>query len=180
MAWEGDNVLRLTMHGAPQGWARAGHKIVGRPPRQFVQIFTPTPMRKYQNSVKSIAMTAMGDRPPLTGPLSVSMRFRMPVPASAPKYMKARMLAGEVAPITRPDVDNMAKAILDAIAERPPKLVELVERAEPLVFLNDWQVTRLFVTKVYAERAGVDVRIEAFMPQGQDAADDQQDGQLLE
>ena len=32
-------------------------------------------------------------------------------------------------------------------------------------FADDKQITRLFLTKVAAERPGVDVRIEAFEPQ---------------
>lgn len=166
MGWEGDNVLRFSLEGAPRGKGRPFFTTKGGYPRAI----TDKETRRYENSIREVAIKLMGDRPPLTGPLSVSMRFRFPVPASAPKYVRAEMLAGERAPIVRPDLDNLAKAILDAVAVRPLRPGGRPSgtrgaKTEALMFLNDWQVTRMFLTKIYAERPGVDVRIEAFNPQ---------------
>jgi Holliday junction resolvase RusA-like endonuclease len=80
----------------------------------------------------------------------------MPIPKSAPKRDKAAMAAGEVAHTGRPDLDNLAKAIFDGL--------------NGAVFRDDAQIVRTFLTKIYAEQAGVDVRVEAFAPQSGVAA----------
>ena len=49
----------------------------------------------------------------------------------------------------------MAKAILDAL--------------NTVAFADDAQICRLVCTKVYAEAPGVDVKVEAYAPQGGDA-----------
>ena len=62
------------------------------------------------------------------------------------------MAAGEIPPTTKPDTSNMVKAIEDAM--------------NGVAFVDDAQIVRLFATKLYAEVPGVDVRVEAFEPQG--------------
>lgn len=155
MAWEADNILSLSLNGAPKGWSRAGHKIVKSGKRLFVQTYTPHPMRKYQDSIRNAARVAMGERAPLTGPLSVSLRFRMPIPKSETKAVRAAMAAGEIAHVSVPDKDNMTKAIYDALNK--------------IVWRDDAQITRGFQTKIYHLTPGVDIRVEAFAPQGSDA-----------
>jgi Holliday junction resolvase RusA-like endonuclease len=102
--------------------------------------------------IKRVASFVMGSRPPLSGALSVSMRFRMPIPKSATKALKAAMAAGEVAHISKPDASNLVKAAEDAL--------------NGVMFHDDSQVVRLFVSKVYSDQPGLDVRIEALEPQG--------------
>lgn len=151
MGWESDSILSLNLRGTPKGWSRAGHRIVKSGARLFVQTYTPPPMRKYQDSIRMAAREAMGERAPLTGPLSVSLRFRMPIPKSGSKAVRAAMAAGEIAHISVPDKDNMTKAIYDAL--------------NTIVWRDDAQITRGFQTKIYHPTPGVDVRIEALAPQ---------------
>jgi len=155
MGWEADNILALTLHGMPKGWSRAGHRIAGKEGALFVQTYTPTPMRKYQDSIRGIARAVMVGRRPLTGALSVSLRFRMPIPKSEPKWRREAMAAGEIAHIVKPDKDNLTKAVYDALNK--------------IVWIDDAQITRGFQTKVYSLQPGIDVRIEALAPQEQAA-----------
>lgn len=155
MGWEADNVLTLTLDGKPKGWARAGHRIAGKEGSLFVQTYTPNAMRTYQESIRKIARTAMAGRSPLHGALSVSLRFRMPIPKSDPKWLRVAKAAGEIAHIIKPDKDNLTKAIYDALNK--------------IVWLDDAQISRGFQTKVYSLNPGIDVRIEALAPQEQAA-----------
>lgn len=155
MGWEADNILVLTLDGTPKGWSRAGHRIAGKEGGLFVQTYTPTPMRKYQESIRKLARAAMAGRVPLAGALSVSLRFRMPIPKSHPKWRREAMAAGEVPHIIKPDKDNLTKAVYDALNK--------------IVWVDDAQITRGFQTKVYSARPGIDMRIEAFGPQEQAA-----------
>lgn len=141
--------LTFSMAGEPRGKGRPRATVRGG----FASVYTDAKTRKYEASAKAVAVAAMAGRPPFEGPLSVSLRFRMPIPKSASKRTKAAMSAGETAHVSRPDIDNLGKAILDALNK--------------VVFHDDGQVVRAFSTKVYAEQPGVDVRVEAFMPQEQ-------------
>lgn len=142
-------VLRL--NGEPRGKGRPRVDTRGAFPR----IHTDAKTAKYERSVRMAATVEMGGRDPFEGPLSVSLRFRMPIPKSATKRVRTAMAAGEIAHTSRSDLDNMAKAILDAL--------------NTVVFCDDAQICRLFCTKVYAEAPGVDVKVEAYAPQGGDA-----------
>lgn len=143
--------LVFSMAGSPRGQGRPRATARGG----FATIYKDDKSRKYELSVARVAAVAMAGRAPLEGPLSVSLRFRMPIPASAPKRTKAAMAAGEIAPTTKPDLSNLMKAIEDGMNR--------------VVFSDDSQIVRSFVTKVYSDRPGVDVRVEAFAPQGTSA-----------
>lgn len=141
------NVLEFSMSGAPRGQGRPRTAVRGR----FATIYKDAKSRVYENSVKALAQKAMGDHAPFEGALSASFRFRMPIPKSATKRVKAAMAAGEIAPTTRPDNSNLVKAIEDAL--------------NGVAYRDDCQIVRTFITKVYSERPGVDVRVEPLEPQ---------------
>lgn len=140
-------ILSFSMSGLPQGKGRHNFDTRGRFPRAY----TPAKTARYEASVRRIAERKMDGRPPIEGGVGVAIRFRLPIPKSASKRTKAAMAAGEIAHVTKPDFDNMTKAILDAFNK--------------VVFRDDSQVCRAFIEKVYAERPGVDVRVEALAPQ---------------
>lgn len=137
----------FSMAGDPRGKGRPRTSVRGG----FARVFTDEKTRKYEKSVAAIARLAMAGREPFDGPLSVSLRFRLAVPASYSKKLRAAMLAGETAYLGRADVDNMAKAVLDGM--------------NGIAFADDVQIVRLFCTKIAAEKPGVDVRVEALTPQ---------------
>lgn len=137
----------FSLSGLPRGKGRPRATVRGG----FARVYSDPKTRKYERSIGTIAMAAMVGRPPLQGPLSVSLRFRMPIPKSETKAVRAAMAAGEVAHVGRPDLDNMVKAIFDGL--------------NGVVFADDAQIVRSFSTKVYSDKPGVDVRVEAFAPQ---------------
>jgi Holliday junction resolvase RusA-like endonuclease len=169
-------VLAFSMSGEPRGKGRPRVDTRG----VFPRMHTDQKTIEYERSISAVARKAMAGRPPFTGPTSVSLRFRVSVPKAATKSRRAAMLAGEIAPTTKPDIDNAAKACLDGMAVDAimrRKLLKLkrdgaqvdLDQAR-IVFRDDAQITRLFVTKVYAEQPGVDVRVEAFAAQTGEAA----------
>lgn len=146
--------VAFSMFGNPRGKGRPRTRVVKSKTRgAFAHVYTDEKTREYESSIKEIAVAAMDGHPPLTGPLSVSIRLRLPIPASATKKQRARLLAGDEALIGRVDVDNGAKAILDP--------------CNRVCFADDNQIVRLFVTKIAAERPGVDVKITPLAPQGE-------------
>lgn len=143
--------LVFSFTGNPRGKGTARAAVRGR----FATIYTDSKTRRYEGSVADVATEVMAGRPPIVGPVSMSVRFRLAIPKSVSKRLRAAMLAGEVAPTSKPDLSNMLKAIEDGMNK--------------IVFLDDAQIVRGFQTKIYSDKPGVDVRVEAYEPQGGDA-----------
>ena len=101
--------------------------------------YTPAKTKKYEAHVRLAASEAMGASPPYDGPLSVRVIASLLVPKSWSKKKTAAALGGEVRPTSRPDLDNYAKAALDALNE--------------IAWRDDSQVCQLFIEKRYAEYA---------------------------
>ncbi len=127
-----EDAITFEVRGAPvaKGRARIGRMANGRP-----IAFTPAATRKFEAVVRLNAQQAMAERAPLDGPLSVSVLAVLPIPQSWSKKKQEAARSGEVRPTSRPDVDNYAKAAIDACNE--------------VVFHDDAQVVDLSVRKVY-------------------------------
>ena len=147
------DAIVFRMAGAPKGKGRPRARVQipksGAAP--FAQLYTDDATRKYEASAKRVAVAAMGDVEPFTGALSVSIRFRLPLPKSMSKRDRAAALSGERAYLGHIDIDNMAKSILDA--------------CNGVCWIDDAQIVRLFLTKTAAEKPGIDVRVEPLEPQ---------------
>lgn len=140
--------LIFSMSGHPRPKGRPRTRVVpaarGRP--AFATIYTDEDTRKYEAAVAKIAALAMRGRKPFQGPLSVSIRFRLPLPQSLSKRDRAALLAGEEAYLGRADLTNYAKAIEDGL--------------NGVVWADDVQIVRLFLTKAASDKPGVDIRVE--------------------
>lgn len=84
--------------------------------------------------------------PPLAGPVDVHVLIRLKPCASTGKAKSLAMIGGAFVPAKTPDVDNMAKGVLDG--------------CKGVAFVDDRQVIRLVSEKMYAASEGVDVCIE--------------------
>ena len=146
-------VLHLSFNGDPRGKGRPRTAVRGR----HATIYTDAKTRSYEASIKAIAKAYMASRNdggrPLEGPLSVSIRFRLAIPKSTPKWLTKKYLSGEEAYLGQFDLDNMTKALNDGL--------------NGVCWIDDKQITRSFQEKIAAEVPGLDVRIEALTPQPQ-------------
>lgn len=112
-----------------------------------VVMFTPEKTADYEALVAAAASNAMRAEagPLFTGPLEAVLEMRIPIPVSWSKAHKAAALAGAELPTSKPDIDNVAKAILDA--------------CNGVVFRDDAQVVMLAATKAFSDEPGVRVVI---------------------
>lgn len=136
------SALVFSLSGQVRGKGRPRAAVRGA----HATIYTDEKTRAYERAAATVARLAMAGRPPFEGPLSVSLRLRFAPPKSTTKARRARLLSGEEAYLGSIDVDNGAKALLDAF--------------NGVCWGDDVQITRLWVTKVAAEKPGIDVRIE--------------------
>lgn len=137
--------IEFFVPGAPvgKGRPRAARRGAG------VVMFTPEKTVGYEGLVAATAAAALAGNAPthqlLDGPLEAVLEMRFPVPASWSKAKRARALAGVEWHTSKPDADNVAKAVLDA--------------CNGVVFRDDAQVVMLTATKLFSEMPGVRVVI---------------------
>lgn len=135
-------MIEIRIPGAPQGKGRA--RSMRLKSGQTIH-YTPEKTRTYEGVIKSLAIDAMGDGLPFGGPLELEIVCTYPVAASWPAWKRELALAGQLAATVKPDLDNVAKAVKDAL--------------NGVVWGDDTQVIRALITKVYGERPQVIARV---------------------
>jgi Holliday junction resolvase RusA-like endonuclease len=136
-------ILNLTIPGVPVAKGRPKLSTRGG----FARAYTPGKTRRYEDLIKHEAASLMGDKPPLDEPLSMVVTAYVAPPKSLSKARRAAAIDGVFKPVTRPDVDNYAKAALDG--------------CNAIIFRDDSCVTDLIVRKRYSERPRLTISIEA-------------------
>lgn len=110
----------------------------------FMRSYTPKKTSDYETQVRDAAVQVM-TREPLETPLAVYLYFRLPIPRSHSKKRQEACLNGSERPIKKPDIDNLAKSVLDGL--------------NGVVWHDDSQIVSLHLTKVYARNPGIDLLI---------------------
>lgn len=120
----------------------------GRPRLSRFGTYTPEKTKRFENDVRLLVKSLIGNQQPLETPLEVFLYFRLHVPQSYSKKRTEACLNGSDRPILRStgDLDNHAKAVTDAF--------------NGLVYKDDSQIVELHLTKVYDVKPGIDVLIK--------------------
>lgn len=135
--------VKFTVPGQPKGKARA--RTVRRGGGKNFS-YTPEGTVLYENLIKTCYLQDAGHVLFNDGqPLAVSITAFYEVPKSYSKKKKQEMLDGQLYPTKKPDIDNIAKCVLDALNK--------------LAYRDDTQVVRLHMEKHYAEIPRVEVEI---------------------
>lgn len=95
-------------------------------------------LRDWRDLVGWCARHHMGARPPVDDAVMVSLGFRLQAPRRTVREL----------PTTRPDIDKLSRACLDAMTG--------------IVYLDDAQVVHLEATKLYGETPGCRIIVAAF------------------
>lgn len=141
--------IRIVLDGTPVAKARARVRVVkAGDGRSFASAYTPAKTRKYEDVLRLAASEAMNGRPPLDGMVRVRIVARLPIPTSFSKAKRGAAVSGDLRPTTRPDVDNYAKAVLDAL--------------NTIVWRDDSQVIDLYVSKFYDDKPCLAIEVSAF------------------
>lgn len=111
--------------------------------------YTPAKTAAYEKTVATYAKAAMiaqqFEKVEKLAAVMLQIRAAFSVPQSWTKKKRAAALSGAYPHITKPDADNLAKAILDAL--------------NGVIYADDSQVTVCHVEKVYEDAPGVTVRV---------------------
>lgn len=136
--------VTFTVPGQPQGKGRPRIGKIG----QHARMFTPDKTVAYEGLVAHAAQQARGAQPLFDGPVGVNLFIDCHVPASWSQKKQRMALVGEVLPTSKPDADNVVKAIFDgcngALWRDDVLVVDLRVRkryaATPCVRVEVWSV----------------------------------------
>lgn len=135
-------MIVFTVPGQPVGKGRARVSRRGG----FARLYTPEKTVSYESLVALAGHQAMAGRPVIEDAVSVRLDIRVQVPSSWSKKKQAAALAGEIHPTTKPDIDNVEKAVFDGL--------------NGVTWKDDVQVVAVFKTKRYGDQPGVGVHIQ--------------------
>lgn len=135
--------VQFTIPGQPQGKGRPRvGSVAGR-----ARMYTPAKTVAYEGLVAHAAQVAMAGRELMAGPVALVLELNCQVPASWAKKKQAQALAGEIRPTTKPDADNVLKAICDG--------------GNGVLWRDDVQVVEVVLRKRYAQVPNVTVQVRA-------------------
>lgn len=137
--------LSIIIPGQPKGKARARTCKTGR-------TYTPENTVLYENLIKTIFLNQYGARWKIksTGDQKTALKMELyagyQIPKSFSKKDRIAALSGDLLPTKKPDSDNIAKVVADAL--------------NGIAYDDDAQITDLTVMKRYTENPCVKVTIE--------------------
>jgi len=132
--------FRLYVDVVPIGKGRARHCQIGG----FTRTFTPKKTRDYEDVIRVECGKQMKflNRQPLTSKIKAFVYAAMPIPKSSTKRRLAEIKA-DPAHISKPDIDNIIKAVFDGMNK--------------VVYKDDCLIYDLRVIKKYSEKPGLTI-----------------------
>lgn len=131
-------MITFVVPGQPQGKGRARSTKSGRH-------YTPAKTVAYERLIAACADDVVGELEGMTGPVELHVIAVFGVPASWSKKKREAALQWDTYPTVKPDADNIAKAVCDAL--------------NGVVWLDDSQVVDCRVKKVYGREPRLDVTV---------------------
>lgn len=136
-------MIEFHVPGAPQGKGRPKIVKIGG----FSRMATPKKTANYESLVAHAAHAAMAGAPLFEGPVGCELTIHCAVPQSWSGKKQRSALASEILPTSKPDIDNVVKAIFDG--------------CNGVLWRDDVLVVELAVRKRYAATPGVYVKVWA-------------------
>jgi Holliday junction resolvase RusA-like endonuclease len=102
-------MIRFTIPGVAVGKGRPRVTTING----MARMYTPKKTASYEGLVAHVAQAAMVGKPLVEGAVHIDLTIRCQVPASWSQKKQRMALAGEIIPTTKPDADNVVKAICD-------------------------------------------------------------------
>jgi Holliday junction resolvase RusA-like endonuclease len=121
--------------GRPRATSRGG----------FVRMYTDAKTLGFEAAVADEASTSMRGFEVFETPMQMQLSAYYPIPKSWSKKKRQMAIDGEIYPNVKPDLDNVLKAVLDAL--------------NGVVYVDDSQVINLVATKRYS----TDPRVEVYV-----------------
>ena len=136
-------MIKFTVYGKPIGKQRP------RFDRRGGHMYTPKETVMYEKAIEEACLLAMKNGDLLSfnpdEALAVRVDAYYPIPQSWSKRKKEQAVIGLLAPVSKPDIDNVLKSILDG--------------AQGIAFYDDKQIVEAGIKKYYSNEPRVEVTI---------------------
>lgn len=138
------HLITFIVHGDPVGKGRPRITTRGG----FVRAYSPDKTRDYECMVADLAHREMMNHGllPTYDAVKVEIEAHFAIPKSYSKKKHEQAIKDEIKPMVKPDIDNVVKAVLDAMNKT--------------VYIDDKQVVELVARKFYTEEKEGFIRIE--------------------
>lgn len=131
-------VVKIIIPGEPKGKGRP------RMSTKTGRAFTPKDTIMYENLVKMCYQDQVGEM--LEGEIRATIIAHYGIANSTSKKKRELMLQGEINPTKKPDLDNIAKVVLDSLNN--------------IAYKDDSQITKLVIEKCYSNEPRVEVILQ--------------------
>jgi Holliday junction resolvase RusA-like endonuclease len=132
-------MIKLTVPGIPVAKQRP------RVTRRGIT-FTPAKTLNYETYVRELFAVQYPTFKPLTGPIMLKVWAYFPIPRGTSKRTRELMESGSIRRDKRPDYDNLAKAISDAL--------------NGVAYDDDGQICSAWIEKLYSERPRLEIELQ--------------------
>jgi len=137
--------IYFAVDGPPVGKGRPRASTKGG----FVRMYTDAKTLSYEAQIADAASKAMGNNEPLATPIDLRVWVWYRIPKSWPKRTQQEALDGERLPNVKPDLDNVLKAVLDAMND--------------VVYVDDSQVVNMVAHKRYGAQPRIEVYVNEYL-----------------
>lgn len=113
-----------------------------------IHTYTPEKTRLFEDAIRFELLASTCEAMPIYDadiPLKAEIKIGTKIPSSYSKKKKQKCLNGEIAPTKKPDIDNILKAIFDAMCG--------------FAMADDSQIVEVIAEKLYVEAPFVEVTI---------------------
>lgn len=137
--------MKFVINGKPIAQARPQFTTHGG----FSRAYDPAKSRRAKADVLGqvkMAMRTQSDFKPLENAIELNLTFYRPIPKGKSKKWRENAKKGVILPTSRPDVDNYAKLIKDAL--------------NGYLWRDDSQVTDLIARKRYSDTPRIEIEVQ--------------------
>lgn len=132
-------IIRFVVYGEPVGKARPRFNT------RTKTAYTPSKTSEYEKEVAMAYKTAGGNKK-FDGAVSLDINAYFAIPKSTSKKRVEQILKQDIRPTKKPDIDNIAKIILDGL--------------NGIAYQDDKQIVSVRVNKFYSTEPRIEVEIE--------------------
>ena len=134
-------LIAITVPGTITPWKRAQRRRMAN----AVVTFTDRKVEAYHATVRLAAERAMNGSSPIEGAIEMVVTAVFAPPSSWSRKRQRLAIAGEIAKLTKPDIENSVKGVLDAL--------------QSIAYRDDSQIVRLTAIKRYGDRPRLEITL---------------------
>ena len=134
-------MIKFTVFGEPTAQGRPRFAVING----HAIAYDPAKSRDYKQAVKAAALPVK-PKALLDGPLQLTVMIYKSLPKSMCRLSRAKAMAQEIQPTTKPDIDNVVKAVCDSLNK--------------LIWYDDSQIVTMYVSKWYSDEPRVEISIK--------------------